>query len=117
MILGILSIVLFCTCINIPLAIAAVIFGVLQLSKNQEGRVFSILGIVTSAISVILFIIMLALVWSPLQNFYREMQYQDFEDYYEDDYKDFFENNFDYDFELPMFPGDSDYSLPGADRF
>ena len=39
MILGIVSLVLFCTCINVPLAIAAIILAIVQFVKNFLLRV------------------------------------------------------------------------------
>ena len=57
MVLGILSLVLFCTCINIPLAIAAIIFGIIQLTKKGTSKAMPIAGIVTSALSIVLFIV------------------------------------------------------------
>lgn len=57
MVLGILSLVLFCTCINIPLAIAAIIFGIIQLTKKGTSKAMPVAGIVTSALSIVLFIV------------------------------------------------------------
>ena len=57
MVLGILSLVLFCTCINIPLAIAAIIFGIIQLTKKGTSKAMPVAGIVTSALSIVLFIL------------------------------------------------------------
>ena len=97
MVLGILSLVLFCTCINVPLAIAAVIFGVLQFGRGTQGRGMAIAGIVTSVLSVLALIVTVALLWSPFMQYYQEeipnMQRPgyDRDDFYEDDLEDFFE--------------------------
>lgn len=58
MIIGIISLVLFCSCINIPLAVVAIIFGIIQLVKKDSSKGAAIAGIITSAVSIILFIIM-----------------------------------------------------------
>ena len=108
MILGILSLVLFCTCINIPMAIAAIIFGVLQFSRNREGKGMAAAGIITAVLSVMLLIISVILLWGPVMStlsewsdspypgYGDEFEYEFEEDY--DDYDDFFDsyNFFDY---------------------
>ncbi len=120
MILGIVSLALFCTCINIPLAIAAVVFGVLHLIRRPDNKVFGIVGIVTSVISVVAFILMAVLMWSPLVAYYNESGSQiqrpfghDYDDY-DDDYDR--HDGFDFDFDFP-FPDDSGYGLPGSGGF
>jgi hypothetical protein len=57
MILGILSLLLFCSCINYILAILAIIFGIIQLVKYQN-RGMAIAGLVTAGLSIILATIM-----------------------------------------------------------
>jgi hypothetical protein len=57
MILGILSLLLFCTCINYILAVLAIVFGIIQLVKYQR-RGMAIAGIVTAAVSIVLATIM-----------------------------------------------------------
>lgn len=120
MILGIVSLALFCTCINIPLAVAAVVFGVLHLIRKPDNKVFGIVGIVTSAISVAAFILMVVLMWSPLVAYYNEsgsqIQRPFGHDY--DDYGDGYDRHdgFDFDFDFP-FPDDSGYGLPGRGGF
>ncbi len=98
MILGIISLVLFCTCINIPIAVAAVVFGILQLAKNPENKAMSIVGIATAAFSVLAFIVMAVLLWTPLQTYYRQ-GLQDhpqsgYEHGYDDDLEDHLEDYF-----------------------
>lgn len=111
MILGILALVLFCTCINIPMAIAAVIFGILQLARGPEGKGTAIVGIVTAALSVIALIVAIALAWGPFMAYYQQSVSQgnpghlyDYDDY-DDDYDDYFDHlpfEFDYDhYQLP----------------
>ena len=53
MVLGIVSLLLFCTCINFATAIAAIICGIVQISKNKE-KSFAVVGIATAAISLVL---------------------------------------------------------------
>lgn len=57
MILGIVSLVLFCSCVNILLAIAAIIFGIIQLATPGSKKGMAIAGLITSILSILLFII------------------------------------------------------------
>lgn len=63
MVLGIISLLCFCTCINVVLAILAIIFGIIQI-VSYEGKGMAIAGIVTATISVILFVTCFGLVLS-----------------------------------------------------
>lgn len=111
MVLGIISLALFCTCINIPLGIAAIVFGVLHLIRNPENKVFGIVGIVTSGISVVAFVLMIVLLWSPLQAYYQYREHDEIQrpfDYDDDD--------FDFDFDFP-FSDDSGFEMPGRGGF
>ena len=54
--LGILALVLFCTCINVFFGILSLIFGIIQIVR-YEKKGLAIGGIVTSVISVILMFI------------------------------------------------------------
>lgn len=86
MVLGISSVLLFCTCFNIVTAILAVIFGIIQLVKNKN-KVFAIVGISTAALSIILTIIFWVALGteagSAIENglddypYYREFDLQD----------------------------------------
>lgn len=53
LVLGILALVLFCTCINVFFGILSLIFGIIQIVR-YEKKGLAIGGIVTSVISVIL---------------------------------------------------------------
>jgi hypothetical protein len=53
MILGILSLLLFCSCINYILAILAIVFGIIQIVKNRR-KGMAIAGIVTAGLSIVL---------------------------------------------------------------
>ena len=56
LVFGIISIVFFCSCINILTGIAAIIFGIIQLATGQgRGKGMSIAGIVMGALSIIFF--------------------------------------------------------------
>ena len=57
LVLGIVSLVLFCTCVNVLLAVIAIIFGIVQLAKPQAKKGMAVAGIITSAVSLVLFVI------------------------------------------------------------
>lgn len=111
MILGILSLVLFCTCINIPIAVTAIVFGILHLGRHPESKAFGIAGISTGALSIIAFIITIVLLWSPLEYYSRQMAipympyapgYRDGSGY--DDGYDYDDDEYDFDdfFNMPF---------------
>lgn len=57
MVCGIIALILFCTCINIPLAAAAIILGIIYLVNYEPvNRGFAITGLVTGILSIALFI-------------------------------------------------------------
>ncbi len=109
MVLGILSLVLFCTCINIPLAITAVIFGILQLGKKAGGRGMAVTGIVTAALSVIALIASVVLLWGPFKAYYYEELMDDYPRY---DYREYIDNYDDYD---DLFEFFREFELDGYD--
>ena len=111
MILGIMSLVLFCTCLNIPLSVAAVIFGGLHLGRSTEGRAMAVTGIVSAILSVIAFIVTLVLLWGPFQSFYWEViQEMPYSSEYDGDYD--YESDYDDLFDFP-FRDDSGYDPNG----
>ena len=63
LVLGIVSLLCFCTCINIIMAILAIIFGVIQII-SYESKGMAIGGIVTATISIILFVVCYGLLFS-----------------------------------------------------
>ena len=63
LVLGIVSLLCFCTCINIVLAILAIIFGIIQII-SYESKGMAIGGIVTATISIILFVTCYGLLFS-----------------------------------------------------
>lgn len=64
MVLGILSIVLICCCyiMSIPLGLAAVIFGIVSIKKDEPHRGYAIAGIITGDIGFIFSVAILILV-------------------------------------------------------
>lgn len=88
MVLGITSLLLFCTCVNFVLAILAIIFGIVQLMKHKE-RAFAITGIVTAVLSILLGIFL----WVLLAAGMTDMTINGYSDIYEYYYGD----EFDYD--------------------
>ena len=113
LVLGIASIVLFCTCINYVTALLAIIFGIIHIIKGNN-KVFGIVGIATAVISVIVSIIFWVVAGSNvstdlekefMRGFDNGYEYYNDDDSYEDydydydsyDYDDFDYQNFDYD--------------------
>ena len=105
MVLGILSLVLFCTCVNIPLAILSVVFGIIHVNRKNGSIGCAIAGIAMSCISVLLTIILVIIFVAfgssmsegtssefPLENLpFDQSMLEDFESY-ED------ESEYDYDY-------------------
>lgn len=88
MVCGIISLVLFCSCLNIPLAVIALVFGIIQLTKAGTSKGMAITGIITACLSILLLVGFMAMfvlsanVQSELGNtldLYE--QYEDFEDF------------------------------------
>lgn len=52
LVLGIISLVLFCTCLNVVTAILAIIFGIIQI-VSYEKKGMAIAGIITSGLSIL----------------------------------------------------------------
>lgn len=95
MVIGIISLVLFCSCINIPLAVVAIIFGIIQLVKPGSKKGMAIAGVITSALSIILFVIMI--IACLLSTDFREGFEQGFEnglgdDFYKYNITEFYDN-------------------------
>lgn len=79
LVLGIIAMVLFCSCFNIVLAILSIIFGIIHLVRCREGKGFAIFGISLSVLSIIAFIVMcVSFVGSPVfqEEFQEEFQRQ-----------------------------------------
>ena len=103
LVLGIVSIVFFCTCFNFVTAILAVIFGIIHLIQRSEGKGMAITGIITAAVSVILTVIMIIGIIASgiMEESYRtttedgstyyeeENPFEYFEDYYNQYYDEY----------------------------
>ena len=53
LILGIISIVFFCSCLTFVTAPLAIIFGIVQLVRSKKGKGLAIAGLITGIISLI----------------------------------------------------------------
>lgn len=87
MILGIVSILLFCTCVNYVTAIAAIILGIVQIAKNKE-KSFAVVGIVTSVISMILAFVLFFVIGVGVIESEGDSYDEYYEEYYDDEYYD-----------------------------
>ena len=95
LILGIISLVLFCTCINIPRAVLAIIFAIVQLvksGKNGAGKGMAIAGLITGIASLVCFVVFYVMIAVGIADdggdFYYNTPYEEFED----DIDDFFDD-------------------------
>ena len=92
MILGIVSLVLFCTCINVPLAIAAIILAIVQFVKNGKNGM-AIAGMITGIVSIVLCIVFWVLISvnaidESITNGYS------FPEYWEEEFQSDFDDSF-----------------------
>ena len=96
MCLGIASLLLFCTCVNVAMAIASVILGILQIVKNKN-KVFSIVGFVTSGIAFILTILFVIgiIAFSSEEMNNNSTYYHMYDDIYNEMYDDYNFNSYD----------------------
>ncbi|MEE1248617.1 MAG: hypothetical protein UHU19_05250 [Lachnospiraceae bacterium] len=99
LILGIISLILFCTCINIPLAILAIIFAIVQMvkgGKSGAGKGMAIAGLITGIASLVCFIVFYVMIAVGIvdagSDFYYDTPYEYFEEDFEDDIDDFFDD-------------------------
>ena len=92
MVLGILSLLLFCTCVNWITGILAIIFGIIQLVKHKE-KGFAITGIATAALSLVLTICLYVSYSAAIGDYY-----DDYYDYYYDSYFDDYSEYYDEDY-------------------
>lgn len=63
LVLGIIALVTFCTCVNLILAVIAIVFGIIQLVK-YEKKGMAIGGISTAGMSILLFFICWGMLFS-----------------------------------------------------
>ncbi len=89
LVLGIVSLACFCFGLNIVLAILAIVFGAIHISRHKKvgGKGFGIAGTVMGIISIVLGVVFWALVILAFDGFYYEPNdiieeyYETFEDY------------------------------------
>lgn len=94
MILGIVSVLLFCTCLNWITAILAIIFGIIQIVKKKE-RGFAIAGIITAGISLVLW----GVLYMALALGMSEAGIDSLEEFYQDYYNGYYDDPYDsYDY-------------------
>ncbi len=117
LVLGIVSLLLFCTCINWITAILAIIFGIVQITANREHGL-AIGGIITAGMSLLFNIMFwIFLFWSGAGE--QNMNYYDYYDYYDNYYdsKDYYDSDDYYDYDV-FYDYYNDYydSLPDSDE-
>ena len=81
LVLGILSILLFLTCLNFILGLVAIVLGIIQIVKNQK-KGMAITGIVTAAVSFVLTILVYIGVFAYIGT-------DDFQDLYNQYYEEY----------------------------
>lgn len=97
LVLGILALVTFCTgCINIPLAVLSIIFGIVQLVK-RTGKGLAIGGLITSVLSMIAFVVFFAIIGMSIPKFSDLDDYSSFIDEYNQDDSYDYNDSYDYD--------------------
>ena len=85
LILGTVSVLLFCTCINWVTGILAIIFGIIQITKNKEHGL-AIGGIVTAAISMVFAVILYLAIGLGMADAgitYKDLLYDQYDDSYD----------------------------------
>ncbi|MFV0465009.1 MAG: DUF4190 domain-containing protein [Lachnospiraceae bacterium] len=96
MVLGIVSLVLFCTCLNFATAMLAVVFGIIHLTKKGAKRGMAIAGLITAGLSILfglvfwilllvngaIFSTMSDTMWNDIYQYEQEFDYENpiFED-------------------------------------
>lgn len=106
LVLGIIALVLFCTCINIFLGILAIIFGIIQIVK-YEKKGMAIAGIVTAAVSIVLFFVSWALMFSSAD--FNDMMTNDFYKEFMEEYNEEFPGTFGDDIDVEYHMEDHDH--------
>ena len=95
MVLGIISVLLFATCLNYILGIIAIVLGIIQIVKNEK-KGMAIAGIITAVVSFLLNIFL----WIGIVQFAGS---SDMDSIYNEYYR-YYEENYD--------RGDSDMNMP-----
>lgn len=101
LICGIASLVFFCMCINIPLAVAALITGILCLTKKDgAGKGMAIAGIITAAASILFFFIFFGLTCASVGAIQPTEISEIYEDISGDDWNPYdFHHDYDFDYD------------------
>lgn len=96
LVLGIISLLLFCTCVNWITGTLAIIFGIIQIAKNRE-KGFAVAGIVTAGISMLFAVVLYVSMAAGLSA--AGMDYRDLYDSYYGgyDYDGYYDNYYDDD--------------------
>lgn len=105
MVLGIISILLFCTCANFLTAVLAIIFGIIQIVQNKD-KTFAITGIITASLSIVFGIVLWMILvfgmsdasinsYDDIYEYYYGNEYYD--EIYDGDYRDDYDDYYDYD--------------------
>ena len=95
LIFGIISIVFFCSCINIFTGILAIVFGIIQLVSGRGlARGMSIAGIITGALSIIFFFVFWGAILnnSDIRDSVMDRNSEDMEEFFEDYLEDYFDD-------------------------
>ena len=75
LVLGILSLLLTCSCFNYITGILAIIFGIVQIVKSKNNRGMAIAGLITAGISILVatffWIFVIVVAEDPNSDFYR----------------------------------------------
>lgn len=92
LVLGIVTIVLFCFCISWITGILAIVFGIVQLVK-YEKKGLAIGGIITGAVGLLLTILLYGLMFSDLDSMHRYNSIYDhiYDDIYDEFYDEFYD--------------------------
>ncbi len=100
LVLGILSLITFCTlCINIPLAILAIIFGIIQLVKGN-GKGLAIGGLITSVLSIVACIVFYLIIGLSMPKFSDLTDMDSYMQQYPELYQRYYNSNdYDYDYD------------------
>lgn len=107
LVLGIISLLLFCSCINWLTGVLAIIFGIIQI-VNSRRRKMAIAGIITAALSLVLTVSLYG------SFFFGGRSVDDgFDDYF-DYYYNFYD---DYDNHNDFYDDFEDYMEDAGDRF
>lgn len=101
LVLGILALVTFCTgCLNIPLAVLSIIFGIIQLVR-RTGKGLAIGGLITSVLSIIAFMVFVMIIGVSMPKLSDMDDYSSFIDEYDQnnsyDYDDSYDDLYNYD--------------------